>query len=167
MELKYKEEKYDIDFSNDGNAYKLNINGENIDLQARKQGENILSVFMDNRYINTYAVEDDSHIYVAFDGKAYTFDKVLEEEKSWGDDNGASADKDVLKPPMPGSIVKVIAAKGQKVQEGDALIIVEAMKMETTMYSSIDGIVTEVNVSEGEQVDADKVLVVVEKEEEG
>ncbi len=67
---------------------------------------------------------------------------------------------------MPGSIVKVLVEKGQKVDEGDGLIIIEAMKMETTMYSSISGIVTEVNAKAGEQVDSDKVLLVVEKEKE-
>ena len=66
---------------------------------------------------------------------------------------------------MPGSVVNVLVNEGQKVEEGTPIIIVSAMKMETTLYSSISGIVIEVNATKGEQVDETKSLVVIMKEE--
>ena len=64
---------------------------------------------------------------------------------------------------MPGSIVKILVEPNQKVGEGEPIVIVEAMKMEITLYSSIEGIVSEINVQVGEQVDSDKVLVVINR----
>lgn len=164
MELKYNNREYDLDLIKDNGNLNLKINGETVSFHARALTDNILPVYMNNRYVNIYAAEDEAHFYVSFEGRSFTFDKILEEEKTYGEDNGSSADRDAVKPPMPGSIVKVLVEPDQKVEEGDALIIVEAMKMETTLYSSIDGIVKEVNVEAGEQVDANKVLILVEKE---
>ena len=66
---------------------------------------------------------------------------------------------------MPGTIIKVNVAEGDKVKEGEAVIVVEAMKMETNLYTRITGTVTKVNAKEGDRVDSDTVLVVIEKEE--
>ncbi len=166
MEIKFKNQVYDIDIENNGSGYILNVNGEKKNINGRKLDDNTFAIYLDNRYVNTYTAEDQDNIYVWIDGKQFTFDKVKEEEKSYGDDGGSSSDREVVLPPMPGSIVKVLVEKGAKVSDGDALIIVEAMKMETTLYSSISGIVKEINVEAGMQVGANDELIIVEKEEE-
>lgn len=66
---------------------------------------------------------------------------------------------------MPGSVVKLLVQQGQSVEEGAPIIVVEAMKMEITLYSSISGVVTEINVEPGQQVDSDKTLVVIKRNE--
>jgi 3-methylcrotonyl-CoA carboxylase alpha subunit len=57
-----------------------------------------------------------------------------------------------LTAPMPGKVVAVIAAKGQEVKKGDALVIMEAMKMEHTIAAPSDGLVDESCTSVGDQV---------------
>jgi acetyl/propionyl-CoA carboxylase alpha subunit len=64
--------------------------------------------------------------------------------------------------PMPGSVVRVLVEQGAAVGKGDPLIVLEAMKMEHTVASPAEGIVSEVRVSAGQQVDAGAVLVVVD-----
>ncbi|MGA2297050.1 MAG: acetyl-CoA carboxylase biotin carboxyl carrier protein subunit [FCB group bacterium] len=163
MELTYKNNLYNLDVEVQGENCILNINNEKITIPVRQFNENIFSVFLNNKYTNAYSAEDDNHFYINIEGENFVFDKVKESENKFFDDC-VSADKDIIKPPMPGSIVKILVEKGQKVKENDSLIIVEAMKMETTLYSSIDGVITEINVSAGQQVDSDVVLIVVEKE---
>jgi propionyl-CoA carboxylase alpha chain len=63
--------------------------------------------------------------------------------------------------PMPGAVVAVAVAIGDRVAEGALLCTVEAMKMEHRVTSPVDGTVAEVHVEAGKQVDADQVLVVV------
>lgn len=57
-----------------------------------------------------------------------------------------------LTAPMPGKVVAVLAAKGQEVKKGDALVIMEAMKMEHTIAAPHDGVVDEILYSVGDQV---------------
>lgn len=166
MQLKFKDKEFELKLEKQNDNQAITINNERIDFSSILIDTNIFSLFSDDSKTNVYVAEDDSRYYVNLDGNNFTLDKVKAEEKSFGEEEKDLSNKQIIKPPMPGSIVKVLVNKGQKVEEGDGLIIIEAMKMETTMYSSISGIVTEVNATAGEQVDSDKILLVVEKEKE-
>jgi len=61
--------------------------------------------------------------------------------------------------PMPGIIIGVNIKKGQKVKEGDTLLILEAMKMENAILCPKDAVIKEVLVSIGETVDKNKLLI--------
>jgi acetyl-CoA carboxylase biotin carboxylase subunit len=65
--------------------------------------------------------------------------------------------------PMPGKILAVKAAPGDSVKKGEALIILEAMKMEHEVVAPHDGVVLQVLVEVGQQVDTGAVLVVIEE----
>jgi biotin carboxyl carrier protein len=64
--------------------------------------------------------------------------------------------------PMPGKIVRVLVKAGDMVKARQGLVVVEAMKMENELRAARDGRVREVQVSEGQSVDAGAVLLVVE-----
>ncbi|HTQ24673.1 MAG TPA: biotin/lipoyl-containing protein [Candidatus Binataceae bacterium] len=55
--------------------------------------------------------------------------------------------------PMPCKVLKVLVAEGQPVEHGDPLIVLEAMKMETTLYAESPAIVAKVCVAPGQMVD--------------
>jgi len=59
-------------------------------------------------------------------------------------------------------VVSIDVAVGDTVTKGQTLLVLEAMKMEHTIGSPEDGVVAEIKVSEGEQVDRGSLLVVVE-----
>jgi 3-methylcrotonyl-CoA carboxylase alpha subunit len=64
----------------------------------------------------------------------------------------AEAEGGRLTAPMPGKVVAVLAAKGQEVRKGDALVIMEAMKMEHTIAAPHDGVIDDILYSVGDQV---------------
>ncbi|HEX3897547.1 MAG TPA: biotin carboxylase N-terminal domain-containing protein [Mycobacteriales bacterium] len=64
--------------------------------------------------------------------------------------------------PMPGAVVRVLVEPGASVAKGDPLVVLEAMKMEHTVVSPTGGVVGEVRVTAGQQVDAGAILVVVD-----
>lgn len=68
----------------------------------------------------------------------------------------------VVKSPLPGSIVKVVAAPGQAVKKGDLLLTMESMKMENQVTSEYDGTVKAVFVEPGKNVMQDDKLVEIE-----
>jgi propionyl-CoA carboxylase alpha chain len=71
-------------------------------------------------------------------------------------------DSGSLHAPMPGKVIRVDVAEGTSVDEGDTLVVMEAMKMEHTLRAPHGGTVSSVHCTAGDQVDANEVLVVVE-----
>ncbi|MBU3811893.1 MAG: biotin/lipoyl-binding protein [Candidatus Niameybacter stercoravium] len=61
--------------------------------------------------------------------------------------------------PMPGKIVDVKVSVGQTIKEGDLVAILEAMKMENEIFASASGTVASVNVSAGNMVEANDVII--------
>ncbi|MDF2504670.1 pyruvate carboxylase [Clostridium sp.] len=61
--------------------------------------------------------------------------------------------------PIPGTILKILVSEGDKVTENQPLMIVEAMKMETRIAATSDGIVESINVKEEQQVKAGELLI--------
>lgn len=71
---------------------------------------------------------------------------------------GASAAKE-LRAPMPGKVLEVLVEPGQAVNDGDPMLVLEAMKMENVLRAGGDGAVGNILVSEGEAVEKDAVLI--------
>ncbi|OZE88800.1 acetyl/propionyl-CoA carboxylase subunit alpha [Rhodococcoides fascians] len=63
--------------------------------------------------------------------------------------------------PMPGSVIRIAAAQGDTVTAGQPILWLEAMKMEHTVTAPADGVLTELNVQQGQQVEVGQVLAVV------
>jgi propionyl-CoA carboxylase alpha chain len=81
-------------------------------------------------------------------------------------DPAAQVPKGSLLAPMPGSIVELHVEAGQQVEEGQPLLVVEAMKMRHTVVAPTAGVVTRLDVVPGAQVAAGDTLATVEAEEE-
>ena len=73
----------------------------------------------------------------------------------------ALASGEVVKSPMPGNILKINVAPGQKVEEGDVLIVLEAMKMENEIVATKSGTVAQIAVSKGAVVETGAPLMVI------
>ena len=78
---------------------------------------------------------------------------------------GAAASDGAILAPMPGRIIAVVVAKGERVAKGQKLVTLEAMKMEHSLVAPFDGVVAELAASEGGQVSEGTLLVLVEREE--
>jgi acetyl/propionyl-CoA carboxylase alpha subunit len=65
--------------------------------------------------------------------------------------------------PMPGTVIRVLASEGDRVEPRQPLVVVEAMKMETPLASPFEGTVLRVNVAEGDRVVGGMVLVELEE----
>ena len=68
---------------------------------------------------------------------------------------------EVVKSPMPGNVLKINVQQGQKVNEGDVLIVLEAMKMENDIVAPKSGTVAQLVVSKGTVVETGAPLVVI------
>lgn len=113
-------------------------------------------------------------LHADFDGKAYEvsvngksysvglsddLDQLIAE---MGFELGAGSAISRIEAPMPGLILDIQVAEGDTVQEGDALLVLEAMKMENVILSPRDGVISEIAVARGAAVDKKDLLVVFE-----
>jgi acetyl/propionyl-CoA carboxylase alpha subunit len=70
--------------------------------------------------------------------------------------------KSEFKAPMPGLVLKIKKQKGDYVKIGEPLIILEAMKMENELRSTSEGTITSINVTEGNSVEKNSIILTIE-----
>jgi acetyl/propionyl-CoA carboxylase alpha subunit len=143
-------------------AFRLNGQEYNVELSRGREGYRL---HFDGRVL---AIGDASalvatrgdDVFVHLDGETWqlTYEHPLERLAHQA--HGAAEDS--LRAPMPGSLVVVHAKPGQKVAKGEALLVMESMKMETTLTAARDGIVAAVHYGPGQTFDRDALLLSLE-----
>ncbi len=93
-----------------------------------------------------------------------TFDVSLVDPFSKG--GAAGGAQNVLKAPMPGSVIAVHRQPGDKVVRGEPLITIESMKLQTALPAPRDGVVSTVLRTEGETFEKEEVIATLEPETE-
>ena len=101
-------------------------------------------------------------VWVSLDGVSYRFE-VPRSPSAEGDSAG-SAGVESLVAPMPGTVVKVMVTKGDEVEEGQPLLVIEAMKMEQTVAAPHAGVVESLPYGEGDLVPGGAVLAEVSEQ---
>ena len=102
--------------------------------------------------------------FVHMDGRTYEVGRVDPAERLAGSDGGASDDR--LVAPMPGVVVSVAVKPGDAVEEGQPLLVIESMKLETTLTAPRDGVVAEMPFAEGDSFGLKDILAQLAPEEE-
>ncbi|MHA1585053.1 MAG: biotin/lipoyl-containing protein [Promethearchaeota archaeon] len=137
---------------------KINIDGETYSASVIKETENLFRVNIDNYQFNLERIN----------GKLYLEGEEIDVNiKPYLGDIDTSAgsgqsNKAIVKAPIPGKILQIIANKNQKVSKDQEILVLEAMKMRNRILSPIEGIVMEIYVSEGQNVSQDQELVRIE-----
>jgi methylmalonyl-CoA carboxyltransferase 1.3S subunit len=75
---------------------------------------------------------------------------------------GPVNEEKVCRSPITGTVVRVVAQEGQAIQQGDILIVLEAMKMETNITAPEAGKIAAIKVNAGDSVKAEQVVVELE-----
>ena len=91
--------------------------------------------------------------------ESVAMDKSLQSVSQASRPKGEPANPTQACAPMPGMVTEVAISPGQPVKAGDKLVVLEAMKMLTTVSAGRDGVVAEVLVKKGDQVESDDLLV--------
>jgi 3-methylcrotonyl-CoA carboxylase alpha subunit len=118
-----------------------------------------LSLRIDGRARRFAVLEQDKRVVVHDGEKRLSLEPVALYRH---EEAAATGGVDRLMAPMPGRVVVVRAAKGDKVEAGQELMVIEAMKMELSLKAPRAGIVAEVRAASGDFVEADAALVVLE-----
>ncbi|QXJ25565.1 ATP-grasp domain-containing protein [Actinomadura graeca] len=106
------------------------------------------------------SARDGDTLWLGREGHAWALSEHVRAE---GGAASAASGDGVLRSPMPGTVLAVKAAEGDRVEPGRPLVVVEAMKMEHTVTAPLAGVVTRLPVRAGAQVALDAVLAVIEE----
>jgi 3-methylcrotonyl-CoA carboxylase alpha subunit len=126
---------------------RVTVNGAGHALSGERLDDGRLLIRLDERTFKARAVRagHDWHVFAEGDYRRLSLKQEL---AGAGEDTRAGS----LAAPMPGKVIKVMAQTGARVTKGEALLILEAMKMEHTITAPADGVVKEIHYGPGEQV---------------
>jgi len=161
MKLKYRNDIYSVILKSEKNT--LSADFENSEKVSLRKFSNSEYTFTDNDINkNVFRAEDKRFVYVYASGEYFKFEK-LENEQNYDNTSNSNNDVELIYSPTPGSVIKILVSIDDLVNEGDPLVIIESMKMENTIYSSINGKVIKLETNIGEQISTDKLLIEIVK----
>lgn len=163
MQAKVNGKTYDIELvSKEGNIVTLKLNGELIQVDAVMSESGFCSIIHDGQSYNAESVSRGEGKYIItnnFKRFEVELSKPRKKYLRGNDVRDLDDEQTSITAPMPGKIVKIHVAPGQAVKFGDPLLVIEAMKMQSTYTASQDAIVETVAVNEGDAVVNDQLLI--------
>jgi acetyl/propionyl-CoA carboxylase alpha subunit len=99
-------------------------------------------------------------LWVHYNGRTFAVDAQPAGRKRNKSGGGASSDK--ILAPMPGKVTKILVNSSQEISKGQAVLVMEAMKMEYTLKAEIAGKIGQIECQVGDQVVLGKLLVKIE-----
>ncbi|MCP4217831.1 MAG: acetyl-CoA carboxylase biotin carboxyl carrier protein subunit [bacterium] len=163
--LNNKEREIDI-VPLEGNRFKITIDGEAAEIDAIQCADGVLSLLMGNHSYDISFSNDETGVLLNSRNRQFDIE-ILDERKQRKRLLGSGPDAsgpEIIKTSMPGKVIKMLVEKGQVVEPGTSIIIVEAMKMENELKCSRPGIVKSIDVTVGESIESNVTLVVIEEE---
>lgn len=138
-------------------GFVLHANGRETFIAIEAEAHGLLALAVDGEDCDVrYAIAGED-IFLHVDGRHFhvTHHEPVRRYAS-ADEGEANA---AARAPMPGTVVRVIAAIGDAVAAGDAILVIESMKLETTIRAWRDGTVEDIHVAEGATFERGTLLV--------
>ena len=166
--------------------YSISVNGDKSFKTELEISNSSIEGTINDRLIKGDFIKINSHqFHFLFEGKSYSVDvvKLNAEEKSMvlkvnsikfnlqlkdkydellhnlGLDNLAAKKVNDIKAPMPGMVLNILVKEGDQVKKGDALLVLEAMKMENILKSPTDGTIKKIAAIKGNAVEKNQLLI--------
>ena len=162
LSIYYKGKEKKISINGKEEKYTVTIDNKKVTYEAELIDTHTLSLLHNGTSLRARIVDSGSKKSILINGVEYIFEEEREKEIDYTQKGKSKVLENIIKSPMPGSVVKLNVKEGDTVKEGDILIIVEAMKMENELRASGNMVVKKIHVKEGEQVEGFAPLIELE-----
>jgi biotin carboxyl carrier protein len=152
---------HEVEVARHGSRATITIDGRDYSASLRPSGD-ARELTLENRNERMWIVVDRDTVYVHAFGRAWTLSLVDPVERAR---HGGVSD-DVASAPMPGTVITVAVEAGQAVTQGEQLVVIESMKMQSEIVAVRDGVVEKVFLGVGETFDRGAPLVALTPEGE-
>ena len=160
----------------DGQVYELNLQRNasgseySVDGPAQVHGQvsavevrpGVFSVLLGRQSFTAYISKKDAALEVWTGTQRHLISLADARDRAAGGKKKAASGPIELRAQMPGKIIKLLVAAGSRVEAGQGVIVVEAMKMQNEMKSPKGGVVSHIRVREGATVAAGETMMVIE-----
>lgn len=155
--FKLEQDEYNLELSRAPVGYRLHLADRTVpvNLHLEDDGSTVLTVNGRSEKVLVAVRGDD--VFIHLGGAAYQlrYEHPLQRLAQ----QSAGSAEDHVRAPMPGSLVSLAVKPGQNVTRGETLLVMESMKMETTIAAPRDGVIEAVHFAVGQAFDRDTVLL--------
>jgi biotin carboxyl carrier protein len=141
-------------------GFSVNLNGDELHYDCLESDPGQLMIRDGERAYRARVVRVKEQIFVWIDGRTFEFTLPSADGAGAG---GEESNKDEVRAPMPGTLIKLMVRPGDEVEEGQTVAVVEAMKMEHNLRAPRAGIVEKTAGTVGQIVDTEAAVVTLVK----
>lgn len=149
-----------------GGGQSARIDGREYRLGWLPINDNEWLLDLDGRPVRACLAARGGETWISIDGETYLFEEVVADDRRPRRRGGPDDQTRQVTPPMPAAVIRILAAEGDLVNRGQSLIVLSAMKMETTLTAPYRGVVKKILVAVGAQVMPGEILLDIEPSEE-
>ncbi len=152
---------HEISLERQGSGYRASVDGQPYELEVLDDQPGQVSLRFDGRPLTLYWAADGVDKWVSLNGCTYRLERPTPRGARASGDTGAGQ---VVRSPMPAQVRAVQVEVGEAVQQGQTLLLLEAMKMEIRIKAPAAGTVARLLVKTGDTVEKDQVLAEIGEE---
>jgi biotin carboxyl carrier protein len=149
----------------DGEGAGFLIHEREYDVSYRALSDNAMRLIIDGKALEAFVAESEEGKHLFLKGRSFLVEDADAAPARRGRRRGEEETPDEVTPPMPSVVVRIMVNEGDMVKKGQGLVVVTAMKMETTLTAPHDGRVEKINTSVDAKVAPGDILVEIEEEE--
>jgi 3-methylcrotonyl-CoA carboxylase alpha subunit len=163
LHFRHGTDELSVDATAEGGGWHLRLGDHDGHATAERLPDRRLAVALDGTRSTMRVLKYDAELAVFLDGESWHFAAI--------DPLAPPADADAgggrLTAPMPGRVIQLMVAPGEAVRRGQAMMVIEAMKMEHTIAAPRDGVVQAVHYAAGDPVEEGAELIALAEEKAG
>ena len=142
------------------NQIQVSLGRKKFDVTVEVLNKDEILLNIDGKVYNTIICSNTSSYSICVNGKSFDIERKSASQILSG--SAVKKQKREVKTSMPGKIVKVLLDEGREVEEGQAVLILEAMKMQNEIKAPQSGKITRIGPKQGDSVETGALLFVVE-----
>jgi biotin carboxyl carrier protein len=152
-----------VELEREADHWKISLDGQPVNADAVKIDPNTLSLLLEGQSYEVRVTPSPDGV-LKLQTRLQEFTAEVVDPRAWrGRRHGAleAVGRQQIVAPMPGKVVRILVQAGDKVEAGQGLFVVEAMKMQNEIRSPKGGTVERLHVKEGQPVNAGEALCIV------
>ncbi len=146
-------------------GYHVQLSDKSMNVRASRIDQEFIVLEIDGERYTVFIGEHDGRYSIMVRGEEYTIEKASPEAGMGAYDIEHTREGNTVTAPMPGKVIKILCVKGDSVESGQTLAIIEAMKMENNITAHRNAVIKDVKISAGDQVNLADPIIEFEDEE--
>lgn len=158
--FKLGQTEHSVELARAREGYRLHVGAAKIDVDLRTAADGRAWLTLGEQHVEVVIATHGDEVFVHLHGESYALRYRHPLERLAAQAGGSANDQ--IRAPMPGSIISVAVEAGAGVTKGQTLLVMESMKMETTLVAPRDGVVAELRFDRGQTFERDAILLTLE-----